>query len=267
MSYEDLIVEFDNGVASIVLNRPAKRNALRVQTFEELITALRTTSVDDSIGVVSISGAGPAFCAGGDIEMAQTLLTSEHEGRHHFFARMIELSRVVLALDKPVVCAVHGACIGGGAELITFVDVVVAAESATFRFNGTEIGGGNWWGATQLLPLLVGMRRAEALLYLSTPLDAAAAERMGLVTRVVPDDDLPEAAREACERILELSEDGIRLTKAGIRSTKELLLSSMSAAAEANLSAFSKPGMRAAFDAFLDGRPMDWRELRATAVR
>jgi enoyl-CoA hydratase/carnithine racemase len=90
---------------------------------------------------------------------------------------------------------------------------------------------------------------------------------MGLVTRVVPDDDLPEAAREACERILELSEDGIRLTKAGIRSTKELLLSSMSAAAEANLSAFSKPGMRAAFDAFLDGRPMDWRELRATAVR
>jgi enoyl-CoA hydratase/carnithine racemase len=267
VSYEDLVVELTGGVATIVLNRPAKRNALRVQTFEELMAAVRVAAADESIGVVSISGAGPSFCAGGDIEMAQTLLTSEHEGRHHFFSRMIELARLLLALDKPVVCAVHGACVGGGAELVTFADIVVAGESATFRFNGTEIGGGNWWGATQLLPLLVGLRRAEELLYLSTPVDAAAAERMGFVTQVVPDSELQTTTQGICERILDLSEDGVRLTKAGLRSTKELLLSSMASAAEANLSAFTKPGMHAAFDAFLERRPMAWRELRPKAVR
>jgi enoyl-CoA hydratase/carnithine racemase len=267
VSYEDLRVELEDGVATIVLNRPEKRNALRVQTFEELIAALRAAGADGSIGVVSISGAGPTFCAGGDLEMAQTVLTSEHAGRHHFFARMIELSRAVLALDKPVVCAVHGACVGGGAELTTFADIVVAGESAVFRFNGTEIGGGNWWGATQLLPLLVGMRRAEELLYLSTPLDAAAAERIGLVTRVVADRDLEETTREICDRVLDLSADGMRLTKAGLRATKELVLSSMSAAAEANVAAFSTPGMHAAFAAFLERRPMDWRKLRAEASR
>jgi enoyl-CoA hydratase/carnithine racemase len=266
MSYEDLLVEMSDGVAAIVLNRPAKRNALRVRTFEELIAALRAAAADETIGVVSISGAGPSFCAGGDMEMAQTVLTSEHAGRHHFFSRMIELSRIVLELDKPVLCAVQGACVGGGAELVTFADIVIAGESATFRFNGTEIGGGNWWGATQLLPLLVGMRRAEELLYLSSAVGAAAAERMGLVTQVVPDGELEATARAICGRILDLSEDGIRLTKAGIRSTKELLLSSMSSAAEANLSAFSRPGMHEAFEAFLERRPMDWRELRAKAA-
>jgi enoyl-CoA hydratase/carnithine racemase len=179
---------------------------------------------------------------------------------------MIELARLMLALDKPVVCAVHGACVGGAAELITFADIVVAGESAVFTFNGTEVGGGNWWGATQLLPLLVGLRRAEALLYLSTPVDAAGAERMGLVTQVVRDTELQATAHGICERILDLSEDGVRLTKAGLRTTKELLLSSMTAAAEANLSAFTKPGMHAAFDAFLERRQMTWRELRPKAV-
>lgn len=267
MSYEDLIVGLEDGVATIVLNRPEKRNALRVQTFEELIAALHAAGADESIGVVSISGAGPSFCAGGDLEMAQTVLTSEHAGRHHFFARMIGLSRAVLELDKPVVCAVHGACVGGGAELTTFADLVVAGESAVFRFNGTEIGGGNWWGATQLLPLLVGMRRAEELLYLSKPVDAIAAERMGLVTRVVADSELEATTHELCDRILDLSADGMRLTKAGLRATKELLLSSMSTAAEANVSAFSRPDMQAAFEAFLERKPMAWRTLRAKAVR
>ena len=129
MNYEDLHVELTGGVATIVLNRPAKRNALRVQTFEELMAAVRVAAADESIGVVSISGAGPSFCAGGDIEMAQTLLTSEHEGRHHFFARMIELARLLLALDKPVVCAGHGASVGGGAGVITVSGNVVAGAS------------------------------------------------------------------------------------------------------------------------------------------
>jgi enoyl-CoA hydratase/carnithine racemase len=260
---DDVLYDVAGGVATITLKRPEKLNALRIETYEGLIAALRAAGGDPSVGVVAIRGAGRAFCAGGDIEMAQTVLTSEHEARKHFFGRMIEVSKLVLALDRPVVCAVQGACVGGGAELVTFADLVLAGESAFFLFNGAEIGGGNWWGATQLLPLLVGLRRAEELLYLSRRVHAEEAERIGLVTRVVPDDELGSALAETCARLLDLSEDGLRLTKAGLRSTKELLLASLAAGAEMNVSALAKPGLHDAFAAFLEGRAMSWRELRA----
>ena len=250
----DVLYEAAGGIGRITLNRPEKLNALRVETFEGLIAALRAAGEDAGIGVVTLTGAGRAFCAGGDIEMAQTVLTDEHAGRHHYFARMIEVSTLMLSLDKPVVCAVRGACVGGGAELVCFADIVLAAESAFFCFNGTEIGGGNWWGGTQLLPLLVGLRRAQELMYLSRRLPAAEAAQSGFVTSVVPDSELDAAVDETCRRLLELSADGIRLTKAGLRATKELLLTSMSTTAELNVSAFSRPDLRNAFDAFLTAR-------------
>ena len=250
----DVLYEGVDGIGRITLNRPEKLNALRVETFEGLIEALRAADADSDVRVVTLSGAGRAFCAGGDIEMAQRVLTDEQAGRHHYFARMIEVSKLMLALDKPVVCAVQGACVGGGAELVCFADLVVAGESAYFCFNGTEIGGGNWWGGTQLLPLLVGLRRAEELLYLSQRIAAADAERDGFVTRVVPDDELQRAVDETCRRLIDLSRDGIRLTKAGVRATKELLLTSLSTTAELNVSAFSRPDLRQAFDAFLAAR-------------
>jgi enoyl-CoA hydratase/carnithine racemase len=194
--------------------------------------------------------------------MAQSMLTSEHAGRDHFFGRMIESSNRILALGKPVVCSVHGACVGGGAELSTFADIVIADASAFFVFNGTAIGGCSWWGGPQLLPVLVGIRRAEEMLYLSARITADEAERIGLITRAVPVGELAAATNEVCERLLDLSEEGIRLTKAGLRSTKEILLTGMSASAEMNVAALAKPDLHAAFDAFLEGRTMSWRALR-----
>ncbi len=267
MSYEDLVYEAAGGVATITLDRPEKLNALRIQTYEELAAALREAGADESVGVVVLRGAGRAFCAGGDVEMAQTMLTSEHAGRAHFFDRMIGVSNLVLGLGKPVVCAVQGACVGGGAELSTFADLVVADESAYFVFNGTAIGGCSWWGGPQLLPLLVGMRKAEEILYLSSRVPAEEAARIGLITAVVPVGELESRTAELCARILDLSEQGVRLTKAALRSTKELLLTGMSASAEVNASALANGDMHAAFDAFLEGREFSWRELRAGSAR
>jgi enoyl-CoA hydratase/carnithine racemase len=262
VSFEDIAYEVAGGVATITLDRPEKLNALRMQTYEELAAALRRAGADETAGVVVLAGAGRAFCAGGDLEMAQTMLTSEAAGRDHYFGRMIESSSRMLALGKPVICAVQGACVGGGAELALFADLVLADETAFFVFNGTAIGGCSWWGAPQLLPVLVGMRRAEEILYLSRKVKADEAERIGLITRAVPAGELEAATRETCERILDLSEEGVRLTKAALRSTKEQLLATMTAAAEMNVAALGKPDLHAAFDAFLEGRSMSWRELR-----
>jgi enoyl-CoA hydratase/carnithine racemase len=171
-----------------------------VQTYEELLRALRAAGADETVGVLVVRGAGRAFCAGGDIEMAQTVLTSEAAGRTHFFERMIGVSEVIVGLGKPVVFSIHGACVGGGAEMALFGDVVLADKTAYFVFNGTKIGGGNWWGAPQLLPLMIGLRRAQEILYLSTRVDAKQAAEIGLVTRVVPAGTLEEATAEICDR-------------------------------------------------------------------
>ena len=259
--FHDLLYDVSGGVATITLNRPDKLNALRERSFEELADALRRAGADEQAGVVVLTGAGRAFCAGGDLTMAQSVLTSEQAGRHHYFGRMIPASDVIVAIDKPVVCAVKGACVGGGAELMTFADYVIADETAFFMFNGTSIGGCSWWGA-QLLPLQIGLRRAEEILYFSSRVDAGEAARIGMINRVVSSGELETATSAVCEALLDLSEDGLRLTKATLRSVKQEMLSSMSSAAEMNVSALGKPQLHAAFAAFLDGREMSWRELR-----
>jgi enoyl-CoA hydratase/carnithine racemase len=259
---DDVLYEASRGMATITLNRPDKLNALRAQTFEELREAFRAAEIDETVGVAVVRGAGRAFCAGGDIDMAQALLTSEHAGRRHYFDRMIAASDVVLASGKPFVFAVHGACVGGGAELALFADMVIAEEGAYFVFNGTEIGGCSWWGGPQLLPALVGMRRAEEIMFLSRRVYAEEAARIGLITRAVPEGALERETDAVCQRILDLSEEGMRLTKAAFRTTKQLLLTGMSASAEMNVAALGKPDLHAAFDAFLEGRTMSWRALR-----
>ena len=159
---DDILYEASRGIATITLNRPDKLNALRTQTFEELRESFRAADHDETVGVVVVRGAGRAFCAGGDIVMAQDLLTGEHAGRRHYFDRMIAMSDVVVASGKPFVFAVHGACVGGGAELALFGDMVIADETAYFVFNGTEIGGCSWWGGPQLLPARPRPRQAAA---------------------------------------------------------------------------------------------------------
>jgi enoyl-CoA hydratase/carnithine racemase len=260
--FEDILYDVSGGVARITFNRPDKLNALRVKTYEELAAALRLADEDETVGVVVVAGSGRAFCAGGDVEMAQTMLTSERAGRHHFFGRMIAASNLAVALSKPVICAVQGPCVGGGAEFTMFADMIVADETAYFLFNGTAIGGCSWWGAPQLLPLYVGLRRAEEILYLSRRVKADEAGRIGLVTRVVPAGELETATTDLCESILDLSEEGMRFTKSALRSIKELVLASMSASAEANASALGKGDLHAAFAAFREGGTMSWRSLR-----
>ena len=115
-----------------------------------------------------VRGAGRAFCAGGDIEMAQTVLTSEAAGRTHFFDRMIGVSDVIVGLGKPVVFAIHGACVGGGAELALFADLVARRRDGVLRLQRDGDRRRQLVGAPQLLPLMVGLRQAQEMLYLSS---------------------------------------------------------------------------------------------------
>jgi naphthoate synthase/2-ketocyclohexanecarboxyl-CoA hydrolase len=260
--YEQLIYELADGVATITLNRPEKLNALDEEAYDELRDAFVRAGKEDAAGVVVLRGAGRAFCAGGDVDMARTRLTDERAGRKHFFQRMLPVSDAIVALGKPVVFGVHGACVGGGAEICMFADYVIADESAFFVFNGTATGGCSWWGAPQLLPLLVGFRKAEEIMYFSRRVPAEEAERIGLINRMVAKGELDGALDSVCNELLDLSEDGLRLTKSAFRSTKQMLLAAMQAAAEENVAVMGKGELTGAFSAFREGRQMTWRDLR-----
>jgi len=260
--YAQLVYELADGVATIVLNRPEKLNALDEEAYDELRDAFVRAGKEDTAGVVVLKGAGRAFCAGGDVDMARTRLTDERAGRKHFFQRMLPVSDAIVALGKPVVFAVHGACVGGGAELCMFADYVVADETAFFVFNGTATGGCSWWGAPQLLPLLVGFRKAEDIMYFSRRVPADEAEQIGLINRMVPQGELDAAVDGVCNQLLDLSEEGLRLTKSAFRATKQLLLASMQSAAEENVALLGKGDLTGAFSAFREGRQMTWRDLR-----
>jgi len=260
----DVRFEVGAGVATLTIDRPEALNAMRIQTFEELERGLREADGDPSVGVVVLAGStqSKAFCAGGDLHMAKEFTTTMAI-REHYFHRMQRLSWLLVNSQKPVICAIHGPCIGGGAELSLFCDFVIASEDAYLSFNGTEIGGSCWWGATQLLPVMVGLRAAEDILYTSRRVGAPEAAELGLISAAVPAASLDRAVSERCELLLERSDEGIRLTKAALRATKEILLATMSASAEQAVAGHEGSDVLAAFDAFLAGDRIDWRARRA----
>ena len=266
-TYQDIKYGADRGIATITLDRPEKLNALRVQTYDELLQSLREAGADETVGVVVVRGAGRAFCAGGDIEMAQSVLTSEAAGRTHFFERMIGVSDVIVGLGKPVVFSIHGAVRRRRrrhrpSSPTSCSSTRPHSSSITARRSAAATGGERRnsspsWSACAA-PRRFSFSRRESM---------RRKQPRWVVTRVVPAGTLEEATAEVCERLLDLSEEGIRLTKAALRPTMQLLLSSQAAAAELNVAAMGRPDLHAAFDAFLAGRAMSWRALSARSRR
>jgi 2-(1,2-epoxy-1,2-dihydrophenyl)acetyl-CoA isomerase len=193
MTYQTIMVRVDSGIATITLNRPEAFNALNLALGRELFQAVLEVDENPDVRCVVITGAGRAFCGGGDVKhFAESLprigivikeLTTYLHG---------VVSRVV-RMPKPVITAVNGVAAGGGLSLALAGDLVVAAESARFtmaysRIGATPDGSSSYW-----LPRLVGLRRAVELFYTNRVLSAREALEWGLVTRVVPDGELPGA--------------------------------------------------------------------------
>lgn len=195
MRYETIALEVAHGVATITLNRPDAYNALSLALGRELFQAVLQVDEDPAVRCVLVTGAGKAFCGGGDVkEFAQSLprigvlikeLTTYVHGA---------VSRLVRT-PKPVVTAVNGVAAGGGLALALAGDLVVAAESARFTMAYSRIGATPDGSSTYWLPRLVGLRRAMELFYTNRVLTAQEAVDWGLATRAVPDAEFPEAVR------------------------------------------------------------------------
>ena len=193
---DDLLVARRDGVHLLTLNRPDRMNALNSSLHEGLASALDEAERDAACRAVLLHGAGRGFCSGQDlteVELGQDLGEALER-------RFNPLIRRIRALPKPVVCAVHGVAAGAGANLALACDIVLAGHSASFLQAFIRIGLIPDAGGTWLLPRLAGSARARAMAMLGEPVEAAEAQRWGLIWRVVQDEDLlPEAERLASQ--------------------------------------------------------------------
>jgi enoyl-CoA hydratase/carnithine racemase len=219
MAY-DFIYEVEDGVATITLDRPDKLNALTFEIYAQLRDLMLELRRDDQVSVVIITGGGRAFCAGGDLYKIIGELLERDMRSHLEFARMTgALIQNMRLLDKPIIAAVNGIAAGAGAVIALASDLRVASDKAIFAFVFTKVGlTGADMGAAYLLPRIVGHGRATELLMFGDMIDAETAERYGLVNRVVPPDELMNAAREWADRLKRGPAFALSMTKTMINN-------------------------------------------------
>jgi enoyl-CoA hydratase/carnithine racemase len=214
MAY-DFLYAVDNGVATITLNRPEVLNALTFEVYAQLQRLFEELRADDAVRVVILTGAGEGFCSGGDVHEIIGELLKRDLRAHLEFTRMTgAVVQNMRQLDKPILAALNGMTAGAGAVLALASDLRVASERARFAFLFTRVGlTGADMGAGYLLPRVVGLGRAFELLLLGETIDAATAERFGLVNRVVPHERLMETARALAARLASGPTQAIAMTK------------------------------------------------------
>jgi len=215
MAYETILFNKEDEVAVITLNRPPM-NPLNSMVFKELAQAAEEIQADPSVKVVIITGSGSkAFAAGADVSEMATLTPVEAytfcQGSKTAFAKIESLS-------KPVIAAISGVAFGGGCELALACDFRIAADNAKFAFPETGLGIIPGGGGTQRLPRLIGATKAKELIFLGDIIDAANAEKIGLVNKIVPVDSLLEEAMKMAKKLAKKPLVAIQMAKEAINN-------------------------------------------------
>jgi enoyl-CoA hydratase len=217
MTYELIIAETRGRVGLITLNRPKAMNALNDQVVDEIGAALDGFEADDDIGAIVITGSEKAFAAGADIgAMAQFTYMDAYKG--DYITRNWERIRQI---RKPVIAAVSGFALGGGCELAMMCDFIIAADNARFGQPEIKLGIIPGAGGTQRLPRAVGKAKAMDLALTGRMMDAAEAERAGLVSRVVALDELMDEALGAALQICDFSQVAVMAAKESVNRAFE----------------------------------------------
>jgi enoyl-CoA hydratase len=260
MGYQTLIVDLQEGVATVTINRPAKLNALNALTKQELREAFDVLCDDDGIGAIVLTGAGDkAFVAGTDIEELQAL---DQAGGEEFSRGGQNVFDAIERCGKPVIAAVNGYALGGGCELAMACTLRVASEKARFGQPEINLGVIPGYGGTQRLPRLVGKGKALELMLTGAPIPAEEALRVGLVNVVVPHDELAAAAARIAGLLAGKSRSAIHAIIEAIRASEEgTAADGMKREAElfgaCVASADGKEGVRA----FIEKRPALFNQL------
>lgn len=214
MKYQTISLRKESGLAILTLHRPDALHAVNSRMLSELGTALTDIEREEGMAGVILTGGAQCFSAGFDIGEISGCVTVADLRR--FFREAHAVFERLEELEKPVIAAIAGLCLGGGCELALACDLRIATDNASFGQPEIKIGMIPGGGATQRLPRLIGMTRAKELLLTGDYVDAAEAERIGLVNRVVPAASLLEAAKALAHKILQHSHGAVKAAKLAV---------------------------------------------------
>ena len=254
--FENVKYGVHDGVATIELARPEKRNAVNAQMFSELGDAAEKAAGDAGIRAVLVTGQGPSFCAGIDVTLLGQL-AGTRGARFRSFVRIAQRPNLLLAqMDKPTIAAVQGHAIGAGFQLALACDLRIAAEDVRFAMLEVRFGMIPDLGGPHRLTRLVGPARAKEFIWTGRPVAAEESERLGLVNRVVSADTLKKEAEAYVREIAASPPLPVSLTKALINRAEETPLeTSLEREAQAQATAIESEDHREAIEAYLENRP------------
>ncbi|MFA4836648.1 MAG: enoyl-CoA hydratase/isomerase family protein [Dehalococcoidia bacterium] len=216
MNYKEITLQTSEHIAILTLNRPEARNAVTNNMMEhEIPAAIEEIRCNDDIRVAILTGAGKGFCAGGDMSMLDGIAsgTAKPKPRSVVVQPLAFVAKAFESLPKPMIAAVNGAAMGAGLTLVTLCDFRIAAASAKFGSSFILRGLPPDTGLTYTLPRIVGMSKALRMMLLGDPIDAAEAQRIGLVEEVVPAEDLMPKCMALAQRLAKMSPAAVEMTK------------------------------------------------------
>ncbi|MBX3597806.1 MAG: enoyl-CoA hydratase [Rhizobiaceae bacterium] len=255
MSYETILVETRDKVGLITLNRPQALNALNSQLMTEVVAAAQAFDEDANVGCIVITGSEKAFAAGADIKEMQSKSYVDMY-LADFFSHWDGLLRV----RKPVIAAVAGYALGGGCELAMMCDFIIAADNAKFGQPEITLGVMPGMGGSQRLTRFVGKSKAMDMCLTGRMMDAAEAERSGLVSRVVPLDQLLEETMKAAGKIASFSLQSVLMNKESVnRSYETTLTEGLRFERRVFHSMFAFEDQKEGMNAFVEKRPANFR--------
>lgn len=256
MADDALLLQHDEaGIRTLTLNRPQARNALSVPLMTALEHALIAVDTDDSVRVVVLAGAGPAFCAGHDLKEVRGGGRATHEA---LFAQCSRVMQRITGLRVPVIARVQGVATAAGCQLVATCDLAVASDTARFATPGVNIG---LFCSTPMVALsrAVGRKAAMAMLLLGDMIDAATAVRLGLINHAVPEAELDAAVQDFATRIAAKSRAVLAIGKPAFYAQAEMTLAdAYRYASDVMVRNMQERDATEGIDAFLERRPPVW---------
>lgn len=261
--FKDITYKKRDGVSRIAINRPEVRNAFRPQTLFEMEEALIDSREDTSIGVILLSGEGPAedgvysFCSGGDQKVRGARGYEGGDGVQRL--NVLDIQRIIRFMSKVVICVVPGWAVGGGHSLHVTCDLTLASkEHAIFKQTDADVASFDGGFGSALLARQVGQKRAREIFFLGRNYSAEEAFEMGMVNEVVPHDELEETAFEWAQEILGKSPTAIRMIKFAFNLVDDGIVGQQVFSGEATRLAYMTEEAKEGRDAFLEKRKPNW---------
>ncbi|MCH7771254.1 MAG: 1,4-dihydroxy-2-naphthoyl-CoA synthase [Bacteroidetes bacterium] len=264
-NYQDIIYEKMDGIAKITINRPEVRNAFRPETIIEMYNAFSDAREDQDIGVILLTGYGPAkdgkyaFCSGGDQRIRGDKGYVGKDGVPRL--NVLDLQKLIRSIPKVVIALVAGYAIGGGNVLQVVCDLTIAADNAIFGQTGPKVGSFDGGFGSSYLARIVGQKKAREIWYLCKEYNASEAETMGLVNKVVLVDDLEKEGVEWAKQILEHSPMAIRVLKSAFNAELDGQAGIQELAGNATLLYYMSEEAQEGKKAYLEKRKPDFKKF------